>query len=123
LFLLKLSKLSKPYGIGEKLGKNGKNYAKLCKIMQKIKKIFGILKILAYNNYLINNGRLFQKAILSYIGKRGSFQCLISVRLLKRKIEAVDVQGLIDESFLSPDTHLKGDPIKTAEAVKTGETN
>ena len=34
----------------------------------------------------------------------------------------VDAQELIGESFLSPNSHLIGDPMKTGEAVKTGET-
>jgi hypothetical protein len=37
-------------------------------------------------------------------------------------MDGVDVQGLIDEGFLSPYPYLKGDPIKNAEAVKIGET-
>ena len=52
----------------------------------------------------------------------GSLQCIVPIRFLKKKIDGVDVQGLIDDGILSPDSHLKRDPIKNAEAVKTGET-
>jgi hypothetical protein len=36
-------------------------------------------------------------------------------------IEVADVQGLPDEGMLSPDMNLKGDRVKTAEAVRKGE--
>ena len=40
---------------------------------------------------------------------------------LKKKTIGVDVQELIDEGISSPDTYLRGDSIKNAEAVQTGE--
>ena len=39
----------------------------------------------------------------------------MSIRLLGKKIKGVDAQELIGESFLSPNAHLIGDPMKTAE--------
>jgi hypothetical protein len=43
------------------------------------------------------------------------------IRFLKKEIEGVGVQELRDGRFSSPDSPLKEDQVKTAEAVKTGE--
>jgi len=48
-------------------------------------------------------------------------RCVAPTRFLKKKINGVDVQGLIDEWFLSPYLDMKGDPVKSAEAARTGE--
>ena len=43
------------------------------------------------------------------------------IRFLKREIGEVGVRELRDGKFSSPGLTLKEDPVKTAEAVKTGE--